>query len=177
MKSLTRPELTALLEVARKYSDLDYLMFATIFNHGLRITEATMLTKANIAQGHLTVQRQKGSRKTSQPLLGDTKLGLESLAAACASGERFFLREYQPHVARVIAWRKIQKYGKEVGIPQHKLHPHALKHTTGRLAYEGGMGIPELQTYLGHENGANTMKYAEAPEHVACDAFAAAVGK
>lgn len=176
MKSLTRPELDGLLTVARKYSELDYLMLACIFDHGLRVSEAVCLTKDNIVDGYLVVQRLKGSRKTSQPLLGNERLGLESLATAHSDGGRFFLTEYEPTVARVIAWRRVQKYGREAGVPVFKCHPHALKHTTGRLGYEGGMGLPELQTYLGHVNGKNTMVYAEAPESVACSAFAAAVG-
>src|SRR5436305_1825796 len=121
MKSLTRPELDALLTVAAKYSELDALMLACIFNHGLRISEAVVLTRANIVDGHIVVQRLKGSRKTNQPLLGNEKLGLETLAVA-HSGGRFFLSEYKPSVARVIAWRRVQKYGREAGIPQFKCH-------------------------------------------------------
>jgi type 1 fimbriae regulatory protein FimB len=169
MKSLTRPELDALLAVALRHSESDALMLAVIFNHGLRISEAISLTRANIVDGHLVIQRLKGSRKTNQPLLGDEKLGLESLAAH-SDGGRFF------PIRRETAWRRVQRYGQEAGIPQFKCHPHALKHSTGRLGYEGGMGLPELQAYLGHENGKNTMIYAEAPESVACSAFAAAVG-
>lgn len=175
MKSLTRFELDSLLTVALKHSELDYLMLTCIFNHGLRVSEAVGLTRTNVIDGHLVIQRLKGSRKTSQPLLGNEKLGLEVLAVATTG--RFFLAEYKPSVARVIVWRRIQKYGKEAGIPQFKCHPHALKHTTGRLGYEGGMGIPELQSYLGHQNGKNTMVYLEASEEQACSAFAAAVGR
>jgi type 1 fimbriae regulatory protein FimB len=176
MKSLTKSELAGLLAVAVKHNTLDALMLSVMFNHGLRISEATGLTKDNIVDGYLVIQRLKGSRKTNQPLLANEKAGLEALASKVTG--RFWLAEYaQGTVARVIAWRLVQKYGKEAGIPQFKCHPHVLKHTTGRLAYEGGMGIPELQKYIGHENGANTMKYAEAPEEVACSAFAAAVGQ
>lgn len=171
MKSMTRPELDALLAVALKYSELDFLMLSTIFNHGLRVSEAINLTKHNIVDGHLVIQRLKGSKKTSQPLLGNEKLGLETLAVAHIDGGRFF------EMDRTTAWRRIQTYGKEAGIPSHKCHPHALKHSTGRLGYEGGMGIPELQKYLGHVCGSNTMIYLEATEEQAANAFAAAVGR
>lgn len=168
MKSLTKPELDALLAVAAKYSPLDALMLSVTFNHGLRVSEAVNLTKANIVGGHVVVQRLKGSRKTSQPLLPNEVAGLEALAA---TEGRFF------PMHRCTAWRKVQAYGQEAGIPQFKCHPHALKHTTGFLGYKGGMTIPELQSYLGHENGKNTMVYTEVPEQEACNAFAAAVGK
>lgn len=175
MKSLTRPELDALLAVAAKYSSLDSLMLSAMFNHGLRVSEATGLTREHIIDGHLLIQRLKRSRKTNQPLLPNEKAGLEALASKVEG--RFWLPQYAPHVARVIAWRLVQRYGREAGIPRFKCHPHVLKHTTGRLGYEGGMGLPELQAYLGHKDGGNTMIYAESPEQVACNAFAAAVGR
>ena len=178
MKSLTKSELAGLLEVAARHNSLDALMLSVMFNHGLRISEATGLTKANIVGGYLVIQRLKRSRKTTQTLLPSEKAGLEALAAKHADGGRFWLAEYeQGTVARVIAWRLVQKYGKEAGIPQFKCHPHALKHTTGRLAYKAGLGLPEIQSILGHVNGGNTMVYMQPEEGEAYAAFAAAVGK
>ena len=164
MKSLTRDELDRLYDAAERESHLDALMFRVMFNHGLRVSEVIALTPANIMSGHLQVQRLKRSRKTTQPLLDDEK---ELLTM---SG-RFF------PMSRMTAWRRMQHYGEKAGIPEFKRHPHCLKHTTGRLAYLGGLGIPEIQKYLGHVNGGNTMVYMEADEETACSAFAAAVGK
>lgn len=168
MKSLTKPELDSLLAVAGKHSEQDRLLFLILFNHGLRISEALALSPANIVDGHIIVQRLKGSRRTTQPLLPSEKDAVEALAA---KGGMFFVGEYRRNVDR-----KIKRYGREAGIPSFKLHAHALKHTTGRLGYEGGMGIPEIQSYLGHVNGKNTMVYLEASEEQAASAFAAAVG-
>jgi len=177
MKSMTRAELDALLEVAARHSKRDALLFLVIFNHGLRISEAVPgpdtpgLTRENIVDGFLVVQRLKGSRKTVQPLLENEKQGLLELAATRGAGVSLF------PLSRATAWRRIKEYGLEAGIPEHKLTPHKLKHTTGRLGYEGGMGVPELQKYLGHVNGKNTLVYLEASEEAACNAFAAAVAK
>jgi integrase len=167
MKSLTKPELDALLAVARKHSESDYLLLLVTFNHGLRVSEAINLTRANVIGGHLVVQRLKGSKKTTQPLQSNEKDALELLAK---TEGRFF------PTSRWTVNRRIEAYGVEAGIPEFKLHAHALKHTTGRLGYEGGMGLPELQTWLGHVNGKNTMVYLEATEEQAANAFAAAVG-
>ncbi len=168
MKSLTKPELDDLLSVAKTHSEMDYLLFLVIFNHGLRVSEALALTKDNIVDGYITVQRLKGSRKTTQPLLPQERAGL--LALAATSGLFF-------DIDRKTVWRRLQRYGAKAGIPAHKLHAHALKHSTGRLAYEAGLGIPEIQAYLGHVNGKNTMVYLEATEEQAASAFAAAVGR
>jgi integrase len=170
MKSLTRAELDSLLAVAAKYSTTDALLFLLTFNHGLRVSEVCSLTAKNIADGFLTVQRLKGSKKTTQPLLPNEKEGLLRLAAVRKTGTLF-------QISRTTVWRRIKQYGVEAGVPEHKLTPHKLKHTTGRLGYEGGMGVPELQKYLGHVNGKNTLVYLEASEEDACQAFAAAAGK
>ena len=164
MKSLTRSELDAFLEVAKQHSRQDWLMFKTMFFHGLRVSEVIALTDANIVDGHLVVQRLKGSKKTTQRLLSDEQelLTMKGL---------FF------PICRMTVWRRIQSYGKRAGIPAFKCHSHVLKHTCGRLGYKGGMGIAEVQKYLGHVNGGNTLKYMEADEEEACSAFAAAVGK
>ena len=164
MKSLTKNELNRLLAAAETESHRDALMLRTMFNHGLRVSEAISLDPTNILSGHLQVQRLKKSRKTTQPLLDDEK---ELLTM---SG-RFF------PMSRMTAWRRMQHYGEKAGIPKHLLHPHILKHTCGRLGYKGGMGIPEIVAYLGHVNPGNSLKYMEADEAEACSAFAAAVSK
>jgi integrase len=167
MKNFTKVELDALLAVARKHSETDYLMLLVTFNHGLRVSETLALNSANFVSGFLVVQRLKGSRKTSQPLLPS-----EQGILALIDGEKPLFT-----MSRMTYWRRVREYGSEAGIPSFKLHPHTLKHSTGRLGYEGGMGIPELQAYLGHQNGKNTMVYLEATEEQASNAFAAAVGK
>jgi type 1 fimbriae regulatory protein FimB len=70
----------------------------------------------------------------------------------------------------------MQTYGELAGIPAYKRHSHALKHTCGKLGLAGGMSLPELQTYLGHKNGQNTMIYLQVDDDTASHAFAAAVG-
>jgi len=168
MKSLTREELAGLFEQARQVSELDYFMLLVTFNHGLRACETISLDRSNIQGEYLVVQRLKKSEKTTQPLMEDEKAALLALASV---PDKFF------PISKRTFERKMQRYGKAAGIPPFKCHPHALKHTTGRLAYLGGMGIPEIQKWLGHKNGGNTMKYMEATEEEAARAFATAVGK
>lgn len=172
MKSLTKPELDSLLIVA----GIHRLMFLVTFNHGLRVSETLMLTKDNLVQFLLDVQRKKGSKRTVQPLLPEERDGLLQLAATCEG--YLFLPEYaNRNSARVIFWRLMQRLGAQAGIPLHKCHPHTLKHTCGRLGYEGGMDIPDIQTWLGHVNGKNTMVYLESTPEQAAAAFAAAAGR
>jgi type 1 fimbriae regulatory protein FimB len=169
MKSLTHDELDALLDVARSKSAADYLMLLVTFNHGLRASEVINLTRDNVVAGNLTVQRLKGSKKTSQPLLPAERALL--LARAAETDGRLF------PMCRMTFWRRMQEYGTAAGIHPDKLHPHILKHACGKLGFTAGMTLPEVQTYLGHVNGKNTMVYLEASEDEAAASFAAKAGK
>ena len=165
MKSFTREQLDRLLEVARKASLADYLMLLVTFNHGLRVSETLSLTKDNIANGYISVKRGKGSHRCEHPLLPNEAEYLSSLTG------KFF------PMTRMTFWRKMRKYGEAAGIPIYLCHPHTLKHTTGRLGFKGGMDIPQLQAYLGHKNGGNTLIYMQADIQESAAAFAAAVGR
>jgi integrase len=168
IKSLTKLELTGLLEQARLVSERDWLMLVTTFNHGLRASETIHLDASNIQGDYLVVQRKKGSEKTTQPLMDNERAALQALATVPG---KFF------PISKRTFERRMRTYGKAAGIPEVKSHPHILKHSCGRLAYLGGMGIPEIQCWLGHKSGSNTLKYMAATEEEAAMAFAAAVGK
>lgn len=161
MKSFTKDELKALLAVAQ---GRDKLMFTVMFNHGLRVSEVLALTDANVQDGHLVVQRLKGSEKTTQRILADEQ-------------ELFTLKGKFFPMSRWTVNRRLEEYGAKAGIPEFKRHAHVLKHTTGRLAYKGGCGVAEIQSILGHKCGGNSMIYMQADESEAYAAFAAAVGK
>ena len=145
-------------------------MLLVTFNHGLRVSETLALTAENFVDGFLVVQRLKGSKKTAQPLLPSERDGLLALVETTTGP--IFAGQYRRKVDRMI-----KKYGAAAGIPSFKLHAHTLKHSCGRLGFQGGMSLPEIQAYLGHINGKNTMVYLEASEEEASAAFAAAVGK
>ena len=80
IKSLTKLELTGLLEQARLVSERDWLMLVTTFNHGLRASETIHLDASNIQGDYLVVQRKKGSEKTTQPLMDNERAALQALA-------------------------------------------------------------------------------------------------
>jgi len=159
-KSLSSQELDALLAVARKHSERDYLMLLLTFNHGLRVSETLSITQDNVANGFLAVKRGKGSNPVNHPLTVTEK---ELLAGMTGS---FF-----PMTRRTFH-RRMREYGAEAGIPEFKCHPHVLKHTCGRLGFKNGMSVPDLVAYLGHKNPANSLRYAQSTEEEAAQAFA-----
>jgi len=167
MKYLSRPELDALLAEAKKFSPEDYLFVLLTVSHGLRVSEVLSLTPENFKDGHLTIQRLKGSCKTSQRLLPAEIIALAEYPVK--SGKLFSFD-------RTTAWRHIKVIGMKAGIESIRLFPHCLKHTTAKIGLAGGMTLPELQTYLGHKSGSSTMAYLREDDETASKAFAAAAG-
>lgn len=164
---MSKEQLTALIEVAGqspKNGMRDRLMILVAACHGLRASEVTRLTTASIVDGHLKVVRLKGSNITVQPIL-PCEIELEAYAAQLPDGARLF------PVCRQTFHDIIQKHGKTAGIPSHLCHPHALKATCAKLALRNGVGIDDLQTYIGWKSLASATAYLRSDETEASAAF------
>ena len=170
MKHLTKDELSKMLAVAQSSGPLDYLIILLAFNHGFRVSEVLSLTSENFVDGHVIVQRLKGSCKTTQKLLPNEAGLITDLLTHRSPGERLF------PFCRKTAWLHVKQIGVAAGIESFRCFPHALKHTCAMTGLAGGMKINEVQTYLGHKSGASTMAYLRVDDDVACKAFAAAAG-
>lgn len=154
MKHFPPTRLQELLDHARKDSERNYLMILVGYNHGLRASEIVGIRGSQIANGHLTIQRLKGSRRTTQPLLPNEREGLERYAARAEKDGLLF------PVSRVQFWRIMQRYKRELG--WDACHPHMLKHSTGRKIIK--RGVEYVQTWLGHVNGSNSLIYSQPDE-------------
>jgi integrase len=171
--SLTKDELLSLLRVAKGHSEHDWLLILVTYSHGLRASEAINLTKSDCRDGYLTVKRLKGSMKTTQPfvsssdpLLSETP-ALESRLVGLRPKDRLF-----PITRRRFAYL-MQRYGKAAGIPQHKCHPHSLKHTCGIVAIKH-VGVEYVRQYLGHKSLNSTGAYLRVSDAQASEAVAKA---
>ncbi len=169
MKSLSREQLASLLNAALQTSKLHWLMMLVTYNHGLRASETISLTSANIRDGFLTVQRLKGSMRTTHRLFANEAEALTQLAAEKIAGERLF------PICRQHFWRLVQKYGKQAGIPQHLCHPHIAKHSIAMHSIHQA-GIENVRTFLGHVSIASTGCYLKVDDDAASAAICAALG-
>jgi type 1 fimbriae regulatory protein FimB len=172
MKHLTQDEIKALL---REIPDeRQRLMLRVAFLHGLRVSEVVSLKREDIRDGYLKVQRLKGSLKTVQPYVKhpdpelDESAGLESLFGTLKNGERLF------PMTRNGVYKLMQRAGTRAGIPAHKLHPHALKHSCAMVSIDK-IGIQRVRTYLGHKSISSTGAYLVETDETASRAFAGAL--
>ena len=174
----THDELLRLLAAARAASERDWLMILVAFIHGLRASEVTGLTRDNVRDDYLRVKRLKGRKKpitttqriepNPEPLL-DERDALIDLAAKSKPGKRLF------GIRRKQFYNLVRKYGAAAGLPRHKCHPHALKHTLGMETVDS-IGVHRLQKRFGHKSIASTGVYLHATQQQVDDAVADALG-
>jgi integrase len=174
IQKLTRDELLGILAAAKAKRERDWLMILIGFWHGLRASEVVQLTPDNFHDGFITVQRLKGSKRTTQPLVADNNPLLDERQGVFEYLPKFAPEQRLFKVGRQHFWRLFQLHAEQAGLPEHKRHPHCLKHTIGGEMIHSA-GIENTRQYLGHESIASTGEYLEVPDEDAARAMRAAV--
>jgi len=175
LQAFSKEQLLALLGCARRTRTRDWLMILVAFWHGLRASEVIALTRDAVRDGHLTVQRLKGSQRTVQPLISNPepllneKEALLEFAKNVPENQRLF-----PVTRRTFA-RIVQQHGQTAGIPRHLCHPHALKHTIAMQVIHSA-GIEHTRQWLGHKSISSTGEYLKVSDSDAARAVGEATG-
>jgi type 1 fimbriae regulatory protein FimB len=168
MEHLSYDELLLVLRTARERSTRDWLMILVSFTHGLRASEVCGLRTADLVDGHLTIKRLKGSRKTThqlvphrgQPLLDEVKAMKEWLAIRPTdSGDALFPSQKGGCMTSTQFYRRYRAIAEECGLCVSKQHPHVLKHTICTMLVRSDMNVAKVQAFVGHAAIASTMKY------------------
>lgn len=158
IQSLTREELLALLKRARAARTRDWLMILVAFWHGLRASEVIALTPDKLKDGFITVQRLKGSLKTTQPLMEHEDPLLNERAAISDFMHGMHRNQRLFPVRRETFWRIVQGYGNAIGLPSHKRNTKMLKHSFA-MQFIQSIGIENVRQYLGHKSISSTGAY------------------
>jgi integrase len=176
LQHLSKHELLRLLAAARNHSELEYLAVLVGYWHGLRVSEITGptgFTPEAVRDGYITIQRLKGSLKTTQPLVRhDNPLLNErdqiiALVANSEAGKPVF------HFTRHRFWMIMRRHCKTAGIAAHKGHPHILKHSIAMQTIKKA-GIENVRAYLGHKSIGSTGAYLKVDDDKASQAIARA---
>jgi site-specific recombinase XerD len=139
------------------------LLFLTTYYHGLRASEAVGITPNNVRDGELIIKRLKGSNETCHPLMTNAeywlneKLQYEELLKTKKKTERLF------PITRFKFRYLMRKYGKQIGLPEKKCHPHILKHSIAKNLIDK-MPPNELQCFMGWRNFAMIGEYTKPDE-------------
>jgi len=178
IKSLSLPQVLAVLEHAWAHSPRNGLMFTLAFRHGLRASEVVGLTASSFdVQGDdvfLTVARLKGSSVTTQqlyrhenPLLDEKQAVLDFIRGMHAN-QRLF------PIGRKQCWRLFRRYARAAGIARDLQHPHVLKHSIA-MEVTPTQGIHVTKQLLGHKRISSTQVYLQTTDRKAAEAAARAL--
>jgi len=177
MDHLTWDQLKRLLATAKEHSERNWLLLLVIFWHGLRVSEALSLTPRNLRDGHLRIQRLKGSLKTDQPLMShknpllDEKDALLAWAAGHKQDQVLF------DITRQNVDLFMKQYCADAGIRSALAHAHVLKHSLAMAMLGEGVPLPMLQKRLGHKSLASTGMYLRVSDDDASAAVDRALSK
>ncbi len=161
MNHLTPAQIEAVLE---KADPTMRCLILLAYGHGLRVSEVCYLERRNFDSGFLTVQRLKGSLKTTQPLHPNERAAVEPFLAGRQPGDRLWF------ITRFAFGHRFRKLCLKAGIPRHLAKPHALKHSTGMRVIKAG--IENARQYLGHKSIASTGAYVRVSDEAASAAVA-----
>lgn len=147
-----------ILAAAHAHSRRDWLMILVGYLHGLRASEVIAIKPVDIKDGHLTVCRLKGSRRTVHPLFRSAETLLDESKSLVEYAEKVPRNQRLFPVTRRTFGRIVERHGRTAGIPRHLAHPHILKHTIAMETIHSA-GIENVRQYLGHKSMSSTGEY------------------
>jgi integrase len=163
---LTETEVERLMKAAsgddsRRYGHRDATMILIAFRHALRVSELVNLRWSDVdfKAARLNVKRLKGSVSGVHPLEGDELRALRKLRAQDANAEFAFTTERGGPMSAAGFRKMLTRLADDAGMSALKVHPHALRHATGYALANKGLDTRTLQSYMGHAQITNTVRY------------------
>jgi integrase len=162
---LTGAEINKLIAAAKsnRWGHRDATMILTAYRHGLRVSELVDLRWEQVDFKHalLHVRRIKAGTPATHPIKGDELRALRKLQREQSPTSPFvFTSERLSPFTTGGFQRLVERAGSaaKLGI---KVHPHMLRHACGFALANRGVDTRSLQSYLGHRNINNTIRYTE----------------
>lgn len=173
MEFLFKAELLALLGAAKAKRQRDWLMILVAYNHGLRASEVIAITRDDLQDGYLDVQRLKGSMRTIQPLVEDDDPLLSERVPLLEYSRSLLKNQVVFPLTRQRFWQIIREHGKTARVPIRKLFCHALKSSIAMHTIHIA-GIENVRQFLGHKSISSTGAYLKVSDTDAAAAIALA---
>lgn len=168
-RTLTRPEVTALLELPvrdRVEDQRDQAMLELLYASGLRVSELVGLTlsQVDLNLGCLRVvgkgdkERTVPMGQTARDLLCDYLDHIRPVLLKQSSTRVLFVSRRGQGLTRQAFWKLLRQRARRAGITK-SISPHVLRHSFATHLLEGGADLRAVQTMLGHADIATTQIY------------------
>lgn len=172
VQSLTRDEIDALLgapDSNRWQGRRDRALLMTLYNTGARVSEITAVQRDHVQFGSTTFVHLfgKGRKQRNLPLWPQTAQTLKAwfrelestsnpLAFPSVRGQRLSRNGLDHILKQAVA------HANYPSLSGKRIHPHAIRHTTGAHLLQSGVDISVIALWLGHESIETTHMYVEA---------------
>jgi integrase/recombinase XerD len=168
-KTLTRPEVTALLELPlrdRVEDQRDRVMVELLYASGLRVSELVGLTLSQVdlslgclrVVGKGTKERMVPMGQTARDLLREYLDHIRPMLLKRRSTRVLFVSRRGQGLTRQACWKLLLQRARRAGITK-SISPHMLRHSFATHLLEGGADLRAVQTMLGHADIATTQIY------------------
>ncbi len=154
-------------ETATEFVWRDRAILETLYATGMRVSELTGLTQANVLEEQQLVRVfGKGSKERLVPIgefalkwINEYKRRLRvKLAQSKKSNDAVFLNFRGTPISRVSVWKIVVEYTRRAGIIK-EIHPHTFRHSFATHLLEGGADLRAVQEMLGHADISTTQIY------------------
>ena len=159
-------EVETMLSVIKKsqsrHGHRNYTLILLIYRHGLRLSEAAALRweQIDFRSSTIYVKRVKNGTPSIQPLYGDEIRALRKLQRDYPDSAYVFQSSRRSPLAKDTIGGIIEQAGELAGLP-FPVHTHMLRHSTGYYLANRGIDTRIIQSYLGHRNIQNTVRYTD----------------
>jgi integrase/recombinase XerD len=169
-KNLSEKEVEALLaapDLATSLGLRDRAMLETLYATGLRVSELTGLSLAQVSLDMGVVRvLGKGSKERLVPLGEEAIEWIKRYLAEVrpayvgeARSQALFLTSRHGPLTRQAFWLMIKRYAARAGIPAARLSPHVLRHAFATHLLNHGADLRVVQLLLGHADITTTTIY------------------
>ena len=159
---LNATEMARLLKAAKhgRHRVRDFLLMLMMYRHGLRVSEAIGLRRADLElqQARVWIRRLKNGLSVEHPIAGDELRAIKRyLHTRDDALPWLFLSERGQPLTRQSVHYLIRTAAQRAELGA--VHPHMLRHACGFYLANQGYDLRLLQDYLGHRDPKHTVHY------------------
>lgn len=161
VQRLSLEEELKFIDQAYRESGRTGLMMQTLLETGCRASEFIELRVEDVsfAERIITVRKGKGGKRREVPIRRDLSERLKIHIGERKAGPLFKSRQKPHQYTRQRIGQIVRTVAHKAGINK-RIYPHLLRHTVATKLLNLGMGIAEVQKFLGHGDIATTQLYA-----------------
>lgn len=162
VERLSLEEELRFIETAYAQGGRTGLMMQTLLETGCRVSEfiALRVDDISFAERLIVIREGKGGKRREVPIRRELAQLLQVHIAKRRTGPLFQSREKPFVYSRQRIGQMVRDIAKAADISK-RIYPHLLRHTMATRLLNLGMGIHEVQRFLGHENISSTQIYAQ----------------